>query len=246
MAEITLNIASCIVPIKYGYLYNWYAAVDARNLANTGWSVFDGVKMNTLRDYADPAYVGPTNNVAGIVLKEDGTVYWDSPNSGDNSLNFNARGSGSRSGGSGEFDDVLPAACRIWTTSEVSASNGNTGQLTNTTDYYFFDWNAGTPLASTASAKWIGMSIRLVKDSTTLSHGETGSYIGNDGKVYRTICIDTQEILADHLAETKYRNGDWIIGYDGGVYTPIADGTWLALTTEAMCANHDDEDNVLI
>jgi hypothetical protein len=50
----------------------------------------------------------------------------------------------------------------------------------------------------------------LLKDSTTLSHGQTGTYIGNDGKVYNTICIGTQEWLSQDLQETKYRNGSII------------------------------------
>jgi hypothetical protein len=70
--------------------------------------------------------------------------------------------------------------------------------------------------------KKAGEAIRLLKDSTTLTHGQIGTYIGNDGKVYPTICIGTQEWLACNLNETKYQNGDWITGFDGGVYTPIS------------------------
>jgi hypothetical protein len=35
-----------------------------------------------------------------------------------------------------------------------------------------------------------GHSVRLVKESTSLSDGQEGTYTGNDGKVYKTICID--------------------------------------------------------
>ena len=97
------------------------------------------------------------------------------------------------------------------------------------------------PLApvGTSSIVTTGISIRLVKDSTSLTHGQTSHYTGNDGKVYRTICIGTQEWLADNLCETEYRDG-----------TPIAevtDGTaWAALTTGARCSYNNDEDNAFL
>ena len=81
------------------------------------------------------------------------------------------------------------------------------------------------------------MSIRLIKDSTTLTHGQTGTYTGNDGKVYRTICIGTQEWLADNLCETLYR--------DGSPIPEVTDNaTWAALTTGALCAYNNDWNNV--
>jgi len=82
----------------------------------------------------------------------------------------------------------------------------------------------------------VGKSIRLVKDSTTLTDGQEGTYTGNDGKVYRTICIGTHEWLADNLKETKYRNGDII-----SVITD--DYQWSQLTTGARCAYNNNETN---
>jgi hypothetical protein len=78
-----------------------------------------------------------------------------------------------------------------------------------------------------------GYSIRLIKDSTTLTHGQTSSYIGNDGKGYNTICIGTQEWLSCNLAETKYR--------DGSNIPIISDSTqWAATGTGAICAYNND------
>mgnify|MGYP006914138474 FL=1 len=83
------------------------------------------------------------------------------------------------------------------------------------------------------------MSLRIVKKSTTLLNGEEGTYTGNDGKAYRTICIGTQEWLADNLCETKYRNGDMI--------PIVTDNTaWAALTTGAMCYYDNDINNAVI
>ena len=77
------------------------------------------------------------------------------------------------------------------------------------------------------------MSLRPVKDTTSLSDGESGYYVGNDGKVYRTICIGTIEILADNLAETKYR--------DGSAIPEITDNAaWMADTDGALCAYDND------
>ena len=78
-----------------------------------------------------------------------------------------------------------------------------------------------------------------MKTTTSLTHGQTGTYTGNDGKIYRTICIGTQEWLADNLCETKYRNGD-------SIPEVTDDSAWAALTTGAMCAYNNDWSNVLI
>ena len=78
-----------------------------------------------------------------------------------------------------------------------------------------------------------GLYHRLIKDTTTLTDGETGTYTGNDGRVYRTICIGTQEWLAENLAETKYRNGDTIPEVTNN-------STWAALSTGALCVFNND------
>ena len=111
-------------------------------------------------------------------------------------------------------------------TDATSYSFANTHEILYTNDEAYLN-----------SYKRYGLTIRLIKNSTTLSDGETGTYVGNDGKVYRTICIGTQEYIADSLAETKYSNGESI--------TEVTDNAaWAALTTEAMCAYNNDWDNV--
>ena len=37
--------------VKYGYLYNWYAATDSRNISNTGWHVPTDTEFTTLTIY---------------------------------------------------------------------------------------------------------------------------------------------------------------------------------------------------
>ena len=82
-----------------------------------------------------------------------------------------------------------------------------------------------------------GYSIRLVKNTTTLNEGQSGLYVGNDGKVYSTICINGKEWLAENLAETQYRNEDFVDN--------ITDDTlWETSIVGARCAYDNDEKNV--
>ncbi len=81
-----------------------------------------------------------------------------------------------------------------------------------------------------------GCSVRLVKESTSLTHGQTGTYVGNDGRTYKTICIGNQEWLAEDLAETKFKNGDFI--------PLVPDATdWSNTVDSAMCYYENVEDN---
>jgi uncharacterized protein (TIGR02145 family) len=225
--------------IRYGLLYNWYAATDPRNIAAEGWHVPSQTEWETMT-----AYIGATiipygfggnriqvPNTLGIKLKETGTTYWNTPNTGaTNEVGFNVKGAGQRG---------LTGFSTIKTYTTFWSSNDN----------YALPWRIyGITLfnASQQLSQWTpgggdvrksGMSLRLLKDSTSLTHGQTGTYTGNDGKVYRTICIGTQEWLSENLAETKYRNGD-----------PIPEVTdnaaWAALTTAGMCAYNNDWSNV--
>ena len=212
---------------NYGLLYNWYAATDVRNICADGWEIPSNAQWDTLR-----TYLGGTS-FAGGKLKETGLVYWGSPNTGaTNETGFNARGAGVRQGTDGTFDSIITSG--VWFSSD-SPTLGRCGCASASNSASLF--NSFPP-------KDQGCSMRPIKTTTTLTHGQTGTYIGNDGKVYRTICIGTQEWLADNLAETKFRDGSWIPGYDGGVYTPISNAAYAALTTAWVSAYNDDLNNV--
>jgi len=207
--------------IKYGLLYNWYAVTDARLICSAGWHVPVKAEWDTLNTYLGG------DAIAGGKLKETGTTYWNSPNTGaTNEVGFNARGASYRLANDGTF-------ALLKDTSFIMA-----------TDRYLGVWYYYLPLSCNNDDDSIlfalprtGSSIRLIKDSTDLEIGETGTYTGNDGRVYRTICIGTQEWLADNLAETKYRNGDTIPEVTNNA-------AWAALTTGALCAYDNDWDNV--
>jgi len=217
-------------PIRYGALYNWYAVDDARNICADGWHVPTSSEFNNLL-----TYIGVS---AKETLRESGTVYWSNPNTGTNTLGFNMRGSGGRYD-KNETDSPffgLREFCYFFCTNLDGNSNPYTLQYYKEDDILnviAIDYSG----SDGDDTKNCGASIRPVKDSTTLTHGQTGTYTGNDGKVYRTICIGTQEILADNLAETKYRDGSDI---------PLVtdNSAWAALTTGAMCYYDNDINNV--
>lgn len=223
---ITTTTTTTTIPIEnvnYGYLYNAYV-VDSTNLiANTGWSVPPWEEL-----YALENYVGQPN---AKDIREVGTIYWNDNADATNITKFNARGSGTRFSGFGAIKDSF----YIWG-SRYNATYMGVLHNRNTIE-------VGQIKSAIIESDNAGFAIRLLKDTTVLSDGETGTYEGNNGKIYRTICIGTQEWVADNLKETKYRNGDWITGFDGGTYTPISNVVWTALTTEAMCVYNDDENN---
>ena len=75
----------------YGYLYNWFAVDDSRNIAPEGWHVPTDEEWTVLSDY-----LGGTS-VAGGKLKETGTSHWASPNTGaTNETGFTALPAGYR------------------------------------------------------------------------------------------------------------------------------------------------------
>lgn len=238
MGTITYGIGKILreasvvyTPIKYGLLYNWWAATDSRNIAASGWHVPTGQELQALRTYLDGSGT-PSTNTAGSKLKETGTVYWNSPNTGaDNASGFNARGGGSRNYSTGVFQN-LKSNASFWTSTLSISTLAEIGYIDYNNTYFRVEYG-GTYRAQLP----YGFSIRLVKTTTTLTNGQTGTYTGNDGKVYRTICIGTQEWLADNLAETKYRNGDTISEV-------TSNSAWAALTTGALCAYNNDWSNV--
>jgi uncharacterized protein (TIGR02145 family) len=200
----TATPTSSLPPIvdNYGYLYNWNAATNAKNLSASGWKVPSQSDWDTLRAYIDPTNCG--SNSAGSSLKESGTTYWNH-NNGFNVYGFNARGGGHRDSVYGTFDAIKSNAYFMSTTSYVG--NG------------LYPYQFGADLSDTMSrfnvCSWTpikgeGLNVRLLKETTDLTHGQTRTYVGNDGRVYNTICIGTQEWLSENLKETLYRDSTTI------------------------------------
>lgn len=208
---------------KYGIHYNWFAVVDSRNIAPIGWRVPTMTEVIQLRT------VLGGSSVAGGKVKETGLTNWNSPNTGaDNSSGFNGRGSGVRSS-AGAFASLLNTL-RIWTASEFSGQGG----------MYGADYSNANFTDNSYQSKNAGNVVRLIKTDSI----NTGKMIGTDGLEYNTVKIGSQVWMAENYKTTKYRNGDWIDGFNSGTYTPIDNTTWSGLTSGALCAYDDDLLNV--
>jgi uncharacterized protein (TIGR02145 family) len=219
------NAQTLVIPKDYyGALYNWYAANNAKNIANTGWHLSTFTNVQELVWYCNPALNGMDiiGNTAAPKLRETGFIYWRSPNTGSTNITgFNARGSGSRQDSNGLFSGVR-GSMDLW-------SNSGGSYVSWAIDYNLSELQA----YSTGGQERRGRSVRLVKDSTLLSDGQTGTYTGNDGQVYNTICIGTREWISENLKETKYRDGTSI--------PIITDNTsWTSDNVGAMCYPNND------
>ncbi len=71
----------------YGKLYNWYAINDSRGLAPIGWHIPTDAEWNSLATCLDPSSDTTCldcgqSSIAGGAMKDTGTTYWLSPNTG--------------------------------------------------------------------------------------------------------------------------------------------------------------------
>jgi len=169
--------------IKYGRLYNWYAASNPL-FAPTGWHVPTQAEFEIL--------VAELGLSAQGKLKETGLIYWDSPNEGaTNEVGFNGKGSGERY--IADFDSILQYAWH-WSLSEADLLNALMLQLA-------YDLGSGNIINS--ELKNSGFSVRLIKDDLIL----VPSLTDLDGNIYRVTKIGNQVWLADNWACTKLNNG---------------------------------------
>jgi len=229
MAAVISNYEA-FTPIQFGLLYNSWAFLNTGISSDDNWVVPDYWTWDSLITYIGGSTVG------GGKLKETGTTYWNTPNSGaDNYFLFNGRGAGNRNN-SGNFVNFR-SACLIWSRSYTTPEPALGKYYVN-----FVSTNANIALGSNQNNTW-GQTVRLVRTSTTLSNGQTGSYTGNDGKTYPTICINGKEWLARNLAETKFRDGS-TIPYHGAGTDFYTDAEWLALSSAACCPPNGNWSNV--
>lgn len=202
--------------LGYGLLYNWYAISNA-NFAPTGWHVPTDTEWTTLMTYLGGS------SVAGGKLKETGTVHWASPNTGaTNESGFTALPGGYRGYTYGAFSGI--SVLGIWRSS--------TEYSTNATWICELDYNYSYATID-ALIKENGFSVRLIKDITTLSNGQTSTMTDYDGNVYDTICIGTQEWIVQNWKCTHLNDGTTIPEVTNNT-------TWAGLTTGALCAYNND------
>lgn len=147
----------------YGALYNWYS-VDTQMLAPEGWHIPSDEEWAALA-----AYLGG-EDIAGGKLKETGTQYWLSPNTGAT----DEAGFSARSGGNRNFDGLLynqPGdGCYFWTaTASDTATSFSVTMLCDS-----------SKISIEPTKKTYGRSIRCVKDEPAASKTEG---IGKKGEL---------------------------------------------------------------
>lgn len=236
----TAKKRNVIAAIKYGLLYNWYAATDSRKITSSDtWKISYGTSFGTSAYYILRTYLGGATK--GYKLKETGFTYWDSPNTGaTNEVGFNLRAGGSRNA-DGTFGGLK-------TTAELGDLNtGSSAPYGSNWEAYYSSANFNFPPTNSAN---LGHAYRFYRPATAseqlLADGTAcDSYVGNDGKIYRTVKIGTQVWIADNIAETKFRNGD-TIPFAGGNGINFTNAEWAALTTAGCCPYNNDWTNVLL
>ncbi len=196
-------ITTSVVNGGYGKLYNYYAAVDSRNIAAVGWHVPSIAELDTL-----VSTVGGST-IAGGKLKEAGTTHWRTPNTGaDNAYGFNAVGAGVRQMTANEGFFGLQQWAEFW-------SNQSTIVL-------FLQYSSSEGYTGINIPNYRGLSIRLIKDDSTLAN-----YTGNDGKTYAGVKIGAQVWMSENLRETRYRNQEIIPNQTSdSVWTALTTGAW--------------------
>ena len=232
--SVCLFVIPCVTPtptpttsyptqgVCFGYLYNFFSVTGSGITSLTSddnWSVPTETDWNTLS-----STVGGSGNSLKLV---DTTTYWNINNtSATNSFGFNGKGGGTRNNSN-------------FVNQKIQGYYHSKTQYDSISTIYaaLFSINNNF-IINGAPLKTNGMSVRLVKNSTTLTPGQTGTYIGNDGTTYNTICIGTQEWMSEDLRETLDRD-----------FTPIPNVTdqtaWsLSIDKPAYCIYNNDSFNV--
>ncbi len=221
-----------IETIKYGALYNWYAATDPRNICPAGWRI-----------PSNDDFVSFITSLGGYdqagKIKETGTTHWNSPNTNaTNAVSFSARGAGYRDCNNGDFYDLMDWF-GMWSTTDDPDPEYPEDAM-----YQHAQYNLGTFV--TEGLNWEnkknGVSLRPCRDATEaellLPDGtQCDDYVGNDLQTYETRKIGSLVWTIYNLAETKYRDGS-----DIAIVTD--NSAWAALTTGAMCYYDNDINNV--
>jgi uncharacterized protein (TIGR02145 family) len=141
----------------YGRLYNWFVVADSLNIAPAGWHVPADSEWQILVDHLGGSAV------AGGRMKDTGTAYWSSPNTGaTNESGFTGLPGGGR-GGEGTYSGMGNIA----------------GFWSSTKHAYFTDraWNRllrynDLEVIHDHSGKRSGASIRCVRDDAAYLCGD--------------------------------------------------------------------------
>ena len=226
----------------YGYLYNWYAVDDERNIAPEGFRVASHNDVSNLINYLINEYSFVTSSNIGTVLKSgrqdnisdnpnqtNVDPYWQSTSThyGTNDFNYSAIPGGRRNVNGTFF--FIRQIIQSWLTDEFSSSNSM---------YFGTSFNSQL-ITITNQEKKHGFSVRclrnLVGNESSLNDGDYCGLIKDlDENTYHVVKIGNQAWIVENLATTKYQNGDSITNI-------TVNSTWTNTTSGAYCAYNNDE-----
>ena len=222
--KLWIDTTEVVVPtsnIKYGRLYNWFAANDVRGIAPEGWHVPSDLELKELVSYVGgytiDYFIDQVYPLVGGKLKEVGIEHWNEPNTGASDtykLRLIPSGYTYYGGGFGGIGN------QEYITSSGDPEPNYRNALIINNDSEDIYYTIGGML------KHIGLPIRLIKDDS-INEGD----IIIDGDTYNTITIGNQVWLQQNLAVKHYQNGD-LIGSD------------FTGTVGAVTAYNNDENNV--
>jgi uncharacterized protein (TIGR02145 family) len=189
-----------------------------RRIAPSGWHIPTYADVTALYNYLLPLSL--SGGRMSVLLKSIGWVYWEYSEIfadwflGVDMFEFDARGSGLRSGFTGEFSGFM-GVFAFWMEESVSVEDARRSGIENT--------DGGLPTEEQYD-KHYGLSIRLIKDDSINPLTLTDI----DGNVYPTIQIGNQVWMAENLRVTHYTNGAIIPNI-------IPNEEWIADMDGAMC-----------
>lgn len=206
-----------VASYTYGFLYNWYVLA---NIAPTGWHVPTITERTTLKSYLQSN--GYTYDDSGAINKDAKAVataaLWTSSAVAGSVGNTDYPAKRNLAG-----LYILPTGVRSNTGSDINMeSSCGIWALNGTSSYQItLSYNSAI-LAANTLGKTYGMSVRLIKDDSTLATVTIDNY------TYKTVKIGNQVWTAENLKTTKYN--------DGSAISLVTDATaWAALTTGAYC-----------
>lgn len=202
-----------LTTVKFGMSYNYYAAGDAR-FCPAGYRLPTYTELQTLAAVAS----SNANN-----LKISGTDFWLT-NNGNNSLLFNAKGSGYRDSATGAYVSHKSFGF-IWSsTGSVTVRNMSIADVGS--------------LTIGLGSKVQGKQVRLIKiDPSSWNTGDTMT--DYDGNIYPTVKIGTQVWMAENYICRHFSDGS-IIPYEGVNSGYFTNAEWLALTSAGCCPPDGD------
>lgn len=208
------NITQDFVQGGFGLLYNNYATKKPDFMPDD-WAVPESVDFTWLR-----IYLGVDNSIFGAALKEVGTTYWQSPNTGAyDQVGFKLRGGGSRLQ-SGDFVELFDSGYMAYRSDVNSRA-------------YDAEYNS-SGMTDNGVDQRVGYTVRGIYTGATTPSGST--ITDYDGNVYDVIEVgdEDQFWLGQNWKCTKLNDGTPLTNVTG-------DAAWAALSTEGYCAYDNDD-----